>query len=147
MVLGWKSYYYLLENESTQDLIKMEISSNGSVNGLQVIQAGLQARGFSITSDSRKLCYTKNINFSNLWSFTYNERKNLFESKKLTEGTSLFANPEISPDGNEIVFSHNENIFKMTSNGDSIKQLTFLKLLVEVQVGILMVRKLLLLVD
>ena len=34
--------------------------------------------------------------------------------------------PVISPNGKEIVFAHNDNIYKMSIYGSSIKQLTFL---------------------
>jgi serine/threonine protein kinase len=118
--------YYLQENESTQDLMRIEASSINSDDVPQVVQSGLQAYGFSITSDNKKLCYTKNNNFSNLWIFTYNERKILFQTKKLTEGTSYFSQPVISTDRKEIVFVHNGNIFKMSVDGNSMKQLTFL---------------------
>ena len=73
----------------TQDLMKIEVSSNISDKEPKVVQTGLQAYGFSITRDNKKLCYTKYNDFSNLWSFTYDERINIFQSKKLTEGTSI----------------------------------------------------------
>ncbi|RPI68033.1 MAG: hypothetical protein EHM47_15010, partial [Ignavibacteriales bacterium] len=118
--------YYLQENEATQDLMKIEISSNTIDKAPKVIQTGLQAFGFSITRDNKKLCYTKYNESSNLWNFTYNERKNLFQSKKLTEGTSYYSQPVISPNEEEIVFVHKDNIFKMSINGESNQQLTFL---------------------
>ncbi len=118
--------YYLQENGPTQDLMKLEISTNTSDEIPNVIQSGLQAYGFSITSDNKKLLYTKHNVFSNLWKFTYNERTNLFQPKKITEGTSLFEMPKISPDGKEIALVHNNNVFKMAINSDSLKQVTFL---------------------
>ena len=118
--------YYLQSNGMTQELMKLEISSNNLDNTPQVIQTGLQAYGFSITKDYKKLCYTKHNVSSNLWSFTYNKRTNLFQPKKLTEGTSLFGMPVISPNSEELLFVNNDNIFKMSVYGDSMKQLTFL---------------------
>lgn len=118
--------YYLQENEMTQDLMKIEISSTTSERASQVIQTGLLAYGFSITRDNKRLCYTKDNSYSNLWKFIYNERENLFQSKKLTEGTSLFGMPVISPDGKQITFVNKGNIFKMSVDGNLIKQLTFL---------------------
>jgi len=106
--------------------MKIEISSNTLDKAPKVIQTGLQAFGFSITRDNKKLCYTKYNESSNLWNFTYNERKNLFQSKKLTEGTSYYSEPVISPNEEEIVFVHKDNIFKMSINGESNQQLTFL---------------------
>ena len=124
--LDGKHIYYLRSNETTQDLMKIEISSNSLDKNPEVVQTGLLAYGFSITRDNKILCYTKNNNFSNLWNFTYNERINLFQSKQLTKGTDYYGNPKISPDGNEITFVHKGNIFKMSVEGDSIKQITFL---------------------
>jgi Tol biopolymer transport system component len=118
--------YYLQENEMTKDLMKIKVSSNTSDQIPKVVQTGLQAYGFSITNDGKKLLYTKYNVSSNLWDFTYNKRTNLFQSKKLTEGTSLFRMPDISPDGEEITFVQNGDIFKMSVDGGSMKQLTFL---------------------
>ncbi len=106
--------------------MKLKVASVTSDKSSQVIQTGLQAYGFCITRDNKKLCYTKRNDFSNLWSFTYNERSNLFQPKKLTEGTSLFGMPGISPEGSEIALVHNGNIFKMSIDGNPMKQLTFL---------------------
>ena len=118
--------YYLQSNETTRDLMRIAVISNTATEAPKVIQTGLLAFGFSITADNRKLCYTKSNNFSNLWRFTFNERKNSFQSKKLTEGTSLFGMPNISPDGEEVVFVRNGSIFRMSIGGDSMKQITFL---------------------
>ncbi|MBK7377955.1 MAG: protein kinase [Ignavibacteriales bacterium] len=118
--------YYLQSNEMTRELMKIEASSSSSDKIPKVVQAGLHSFGFSITRDNKKLCYTKYNASSNLWRFTYNRRTNLFQPIKLTEGTSLFRMPDISRSGDKIVFVHNGDIFKMSMNGDSIKQLTFL---------------------
>ncbi len=106
--------------------MKIEVSSGTSDRTPKVIQAGLQAIGFSLTSDNKKLCYTKDNSFSNIWRFIYNERTNLFQSKKLTTGTSIYRMPMISHNGEGITFIHKDNIFKMSISGDSMKQLTFL---------------------
>lgn len=121
-----KHVYYLQSNEMTQDLMKLEVSSITDVKVPDVIQTGLLAYGFSITRDNKKLCYTKDNSFSNLWNFMYDEKKNLFKPQKLTPGTDYYGSPAISPGGNKITFVHKDNIFRMSLNGDSIKQLTFL---------------------
>ncbi len=118
--------YYLQSNEMTQDLMKIEASSKIQDKAPKVVQAGLLSYGFSITRDNKKLCYTKDNSSSNLWKFTYDERKNLFQPKKLTWGTDYYGSPVISPDGKEITFVHKDNVFRMSIFGDSIKQLTFL---------------------
>ena len=118
--------YYLQSNEMTQDLMKIEASSKIQDKAPKVVQAGLLSYGFSITRDNKKLCYTKDNSSSNLWKITYDERKNLFQPKKLTWGTDYYGSPVISPDGKEITFIHKDNVFRMSIFGDSIKQLTFL---------------------
>ena len=125
--------YYLQSNELiyqsselTHDLMKIEVSSPTSNKEAIVVQPGLLAWGFSITRDNKILCYTKYSAFHNLWRFNYNEDKNPSVSKKLTDGTTFFNMPDISPDGREIAFVHKSNIFKMSMDGDSMQQLTFL---------------------
>ena len=116
--------YYLRTNGTTQDLMKIEITSNSSDKKPEVVQAGIQAYGFSITRDNKKLCYTKYNSLSNLWSFTSDKRGNVYTTKKLTEGTSIFEKPRISPNGVRIVFISKGNIFEMTLDSKIIKQLT-----------------------
>ena len=105
--------------------MKIEVSSNISEVKQKAIQTGLLAYGFSITKDNKKFCYTNYNTYSNLWIYNFDERKKFFKPKKLTEGTSIFEMPVISPDGKEIAFVYKGNINKMSVNGDSIKQLTF----------------------
>ena len=121
-----KYIYYLRSNEMTKDLIKIDASSSVSNQISAVVQTGIQAFGFSLTRDNKKLCYTKTAMLSNLWKFTYDESEHLFSHKKLTEGTSFYTDPSISPDGKQIAFAHKDNIYKMSINGDSVTQLTFL---------------------
>ena len=48
--------------------------------------------------------------------------KNPSVSKKLTDGTTFFNMPDISPDGREIAFVHKSNTFKMSIDGDSMRE-------------------------
>ena len=125
----WSSdgeYIYCLQSsKGTKDLIKIKAIANSSNKNFEIIQSGLDAYGFSITRDNKKIAFTKIHYISNLWKYNYNRNKNFFESKKLTSGTSVNEWPKISPDGKQIIYIQNKNIFKMTINGDSIKQLTF----------------------
>ena len=120
-----KFIYYLQSNEMTKDLRKIDVSSSISDQISTVVQTGLQAFGFSITRDNRKICYTKTVIQSNLWKFTHDEEKNLYSPKRLTVGTSFFTDPAISPDGKQIAFSLKNHIYKMSITGDSLRQLTF----------------------
>ncbi len=78
--------YYLQFNEGTTDLMKIETSSNSSNKKSEVVLTGLLAYGFSITRDNKKLCYTKDNDFSNLWFFNYDERKKTFQFEKINKG-------------------------------------------------------------
>ncbi|MBK7377953.1 MAG: serine/threonine-protein kinase [Ignavibacteriales bacterium] len=118
--------YYLQENKMTQDLMKIESSQVSSDKESQVVQTGLLAYGFSITSNNKKLCYTKYSVSSNLWNFIYNGKTNIFNSNKLTAGTNFYSGAVISPNGRDIAFAHKGNIFKMSVDGDFVEQLTFL---------------------
>ena len=97
---------------------------------------------FRLQRDNKKLCYTKYNAYSNLWSFTYDQKNNQYQTKKLTEGTSSFYTPKISSHGNQICFIHNENVFKSDINGESIKQLTFFSTEIYYPTGVLIQRKL-----
>ena len=125
MVHDGKYIYYLQSNEMTQDLMKIEVASNVSDIRPEVVQSGLQAYGFSITRDNKNLIYTKKNDFSNLWTFTYNESKNIFQSKKLTKGTDYYSSPVISPDGENIAYVHKGNVFKCLFMGTLLNSLHF----------------------
>ena len=58
--------YFLREEDGTQELVKLEASPNPSKEKIKVIQTGLQAYGFSISRDNKKLCYTKYNEYLNL---------------------------------------------------------------------------------
>jgi len=118
--------YYLQSNEMTRDLMKIEVSLSTSDKVPEVVQTGLQAFGFSITRDNKKLCFTKENSHSILWNFIYNQKTNGFQSNQLTKGTDYYGNPVISSDGKKITFVHLGNIFRMSVDGASIKQITFL---------------------
>jgi Tol biopolymer transport system component len=121
-----KYIYYLQTNSALQDLMKLETASITTGRNIKTIQSGLNASGFSMTKDNKKFCYTKYNDFSNLWSFIYDEKTKQYLSNKLTSGTSYPSEPKISPYGDEILFLLNGNLFKKSVNGASTKQLTFL---------------------
>ena len=117
--------YFLQNNDMTQDLLKIDLI-NYSKESPKIIQTGLQAYGFSITKDNRKLCYTKINHYSNLYLFTKTNKNKEYQMKRLTEGTSSYRFPRISPDNKFIIYRLNKNIFKMDLNLGSTQQLTFL---------------------
>ena len=122
---GGDFIYSLCSNNFTKDLIKINI--NNDDNEPELIQTGIQAFGFSITSDNKKLLYTKYLSFSNLWKFTFNERTKIFFAEKLTNGSSRIESPHISPDEKRLAFISQGNVFLMDISGGEMQQLTFLQ--------------------
>lgn len=62
--------YYLQENKMTQDLMKIESSQVSSDKESQVVQTGLLAYGFSITSNNKN-CVTQNIVFPLIFGISF----------------------------------------------------------------------------
>ena len=101
------------------------LSSDGSAdNESIIINTGLQAYGFSITRDNKKLIYTKYVSYSNLWKLTLEKGEKSFKSEKLTNGTTSIDYPAISPDNKKITFVKQGNVFIKSIDKDYIKQLT-----------------------
>ena len=123
--------YYLRQNGQTQDLMKIKISSeDGAPRGEpKTLQTGLHAFGFTLSRDNKKLTYTKILTHSNLWLMSLIDEGGAQkeETKMLTRGSSRFNWPSLSPDGKEIAFASQGQIFVMPSGGGEMQQLTFLK--------------------
>jgi Tol biopolymer transport system component len=98
--------YYLRNNN---ELCKLSITSQGVPRGTaRVLQAGLAASDFSVTTDGRKLSYTKRQAHSNLWLATRSRKHLLFTTSQLTRGTTWKTPPRFSPDRRLIVFVQGE---------------------------------------
>jgi len=127
----WSNYgnsiYYLRDNGQTRDLMKIALSvKDGMPRGdAKVLQSGLNAVGFTLSGDNRKLGYTKYLPYTNLWLVTRAEEG--VETKKLTRGTHSFRACRIAPDGKKIAFGRRQNIFVMPIAGGEMQQLTFFK--------------------
>ncbi len=118
--------YYLEKTDNTFDLKKIDLSVDETSGKPKVIQTGMQAYGFSISNDCKKLCYTKYTSYNNLWKFTSTTKEKTYKAERLTAGTSRYESPVISPDGNQLAYIQNGNIYSLETEKDSIKQLTFL---------------------
>ena len=116
-----KSIYYL----ASAELKKINFNPvSGEVIGSAItLQSGLNLSGISISSDNRKLLTTKQNVQSNI--YTFQRTQNDYSIKPLTSGTSNIIDLNISPDGKNIVFSRNSNIWVISSSGGTPKQLTF----------------------
>ena len=120
--------FFLRSNKNTFDLEKIKISSEGISEGEPIVlQTGLQTHGFSLSSDNKKIVYIRYLKFSNIFNVVYNVRNKIFETKKLTNGTSIYKFPKISPDGNRIAFIHEGQVCLLSFEGGKLEQLTNLK--------------------
>ena len=122
--------YYLRSQGQTKDLMKVKIdaTSGKTKSSPVVIYNGLQVGDFfSITKDNRRLFYTREQRYSNLWSASYETGQ--IKIKQLTEGSSNVFDPSISPNGEKIAFSMGNsleaNVFVMPIEGGKMEQLTF----------------------
>jgi len=126
-----KAIYYLSQNGTTTDLIKINIStSDGSKNSEPlVLQSGLHATGFTISQDNKKLAYTKIETYSNLWSANVIGEAGSPQilTEKLTQGTSQLMWPVLSPNGEKISFISRNQVFVMNTDGTNTQQLTFMQ--------------------
>jgi serine/threonine protein kinase/Tol biopolymer transport system component len=126
--------FYLRGREQAKEIWKIPVSSDTGKpsKSATAILSGMQAgEEFSITSDGRRLLYTREIHYSNLWLATVErtEKGQEVKTKQLTSGTLVYDYPEISPDGSLIAFSRGDgmtsNIYVMPIEGGNIKQITF----------------------
>jgi Tol biopolymer transport system component len=127
--------YYLRSKEQVKELWKIRVSSeNGKSKGSpSLLLHGLKTgKCFDITRDGKKLLYSQELQFANLWRTTIEgEGKDLkIRTNKLTEGTLLNVSPSISPDRKTIAYSRGDNnkanIFLIPIQGGTLRQLTFL---------------------
>jgi serine/threonine protein kinase len=122
--------YYLRANEQQTELVKLFLNTeSGKAEGEPlVIIRGFGSRSpISLSSNSKRLTFTRGISFSNLWlaEFIDTEKKQRLRMKPLTTGTAFRNNPNISPDGKWITFSGSGNIYKMEVDGGPLIQMTF----------------------
>ena len=120
--------YYLQESKGTRNLVKIGISSSdgGVESEPQVINTGLDAFGFSLTKDNKKLIFSRYLINSNLWELKLRKEGKSFETKKLTSGTIAIKFPALSPDGGKIAFVNHGNVFLKQVDEENMEQLTFL---------------------
>jgi len=127
--------YYLRSKEQVKELWKIHITfDTGKPRGSpSLLLPGLQAGNyFNITTDGKKLLYTRELQYANLWlTIIKGEGKDLKAiTNQLTKGTLLNVSPSISPDGNQIAFSLGDsekaNIYIIPIEGGTPRQLTFL---------------------
>jgi Tol biopolymer transport system component len=86
---------------------------------------------FTLSADGKYLLYTRETQFSNLWLayFEGSGTSRRVKTQQITSGTSLHADPSISPDGKSVAFSKGSgetmNIYVMPIAGGTPMQLTY----------------------
>jgi Tol biopolymer transport system component len=108
--------------------IKISVGEGTPKNDPQIIQSGLHATGFTLTKDDKKFVYTKVQTFSNLGLINSNRKakSEQLSYKMLTRGTSRYEYPVFSPNGKELAFTEQGQLYKMLSDGSEMQQMTFL---------------------
>jgi len=126
--------FYLRSRGQAKELWKIQISpdTGKSTKSESLVLIGLQAGDyFTINGDGKKLLYTREVQYSNLWLATVEGlgKDQKVETKQLTTGTLMNKTPSISPDGSLIAFSRGDgekgNIYVMPIKGGSPQQITF----------------------
>jgi serine/threonine protein kinase/WD40 repeat protein len=127
--------YYLRSQGQLKELWKIPVTpdtgkpSKPASQVLSGIQAGAE---YNITSDGKSMLCTRELFFSNLWlaQVEGSGKDRAVRTKKLTTGTILHGDPNISPDGKLIAFFRGDvlksNIYIMPAEGGSPQQITFL---------------------
>ena len=127
--------YYLKPKNKTSDLMKIAVdpATGKGIGRPRTLQTGLQTgETISVSRDSKRLLYTRKLEYSNLWLIDVDNsgQSTNTKMKQLTRGTSYMASPEISPDGKTIAFISTKlgksQLFIMPIEGGTMKQLTFL---------------------
>jgi TolB protein len=126
--------FYLRGRRQAKELWKIPVSSETgkpSKSATAILPLPQAGKEFSLSRDGRRLLYTKELHYSNLWLATVGktEKGQEVKTKQLTSGTLYHDRPKISPDGSQIAFSRGDgvtsNIYTMPVEGGRIKQITF----------------------
>jgi serine/threonine protein kinase len=129
------SIYYFRGRADDKELWKVQISTSTgkATKSPELVLGGLQAGNvISLANDSRKLVYTREVSYSNIWMMTLEEPgdESSVKVKQLTTGTSRYGIPRFSPDGTCIAFSMrkggSKNIYIMPLESGEPRQVTYL---------------------
>jgi|HubBroStandDraft_1064217.scaffolds.fasta_scaffold02173_9 serine/threonine protein kinase/WD40 repeat protein len=120
--------------QGAEDLLKIAIDPKAGVakNPESLLVSGLPIGDyFTVSADGTRLAYARTERYSNLWLSQFQNSDNGrnpgkgLPTKPLTQGTSRFEMPDISPDGKWIAYVNRRHIYKIPVEGGTPTQLTF----------------------
>ncbi len=126
-------YYFRRVNQTVSlfkaalrsDLASAEASPTPLISGLEADES------FGLSRDATRLAYARAPYYSNLWLVEDDPSTvKPLRTVQLTHGTSVVDRPRVSPDGQSIAFNmgyeSRTNLYTVSANGESPRQLTFL---------------------
>lgn len=124
--------YYFRRDGQTVTLVKSLTSARGGAAA--PLLTGIEADGgFAISTDGRRLVYTRAPFYSNLYvvDAVLSPRASTPLTRQLTHGTSLVERPRVSPDGSRVLFNVGHegtaNLYIVPITGGEATPVTFLK--------------------
>ena len=124
--------YYSRRVDHTVSIFKVRLSADGDVMtaGAALI-TGLESDGvFELSADGRRLTYTRDPYYSNLWlvDISRGSTGGAMTKRRLTSGTWQAERPSVSPDGTSVLFSlgreTSSNLYVLPLSGGAARQLT-----------------------
>jgi hypothetical protein len=135
-----RDLYFKYVPPITSHLVKLGISAETGLAAKSppslALDLGEIGDALTFTNDGRRLLYTKQTGFTNLWVARMKGpgESPAFTQEQLTTGGLFDLTPSISPDGELLAFSRGKgqpfNLFVMPIAGGSPRQITFLETLV-----------------
>jgi Tol biopolymer transport system component len=126
-----RALLYMRGTGETFELWRLPLAGDaGPASGpAEPVMAGIQAGpNFSVARDGRRLLYTRESHYSNLWIASIDAAGSRSPIRQITSGTSRDQFPAVSPDGTRIAFVRGEgtssNVHIMPVEGGAPQPLT-----------------------
>jgi eukaryotic-like serine/threonine-protein kinase len=126
-----RSLYYLLPGANTPELRRIDVDpqTGRAAPGVATVLTGLPISSISFSREENKLAYTRTTAERNLWLVTPGRsgRAEDVQTRRLTSGTHDDQSAVVSPDGKEVGFVRNGDIYVVAVAGGPARRLTFTK--------------------
>lgn len=128
-----EALYFFQASGDTWDLMKLPMRPRTGMPGgaARFLEGGFQIyhengySNLSLSKDGNKLLYERRMIHGNLFEATLGNESGELEVKQLTSGTLFHDNPILSPDGLQLAYTRNDNIFVMDLASQRSRQLSF----------------------